>query len=127
MIFASRLKELRTEKGFTQRELAKIIGLSPNSICEWEKGRCEPSIESLKALSLLFECSIDHLTGNTDDFGNITIKNPPTEKLSAEDKELLEYFHTLTKSEKIQVTEYTRYLSERGESQKKPVRKNKLA
>ena len=37
MDFTTRLKELRTEKGFTQKDLAKKLNLTPNSICEWEK------------------------------------------------------------------------------------------
>ena len=73
MDFSMRLKELRTEKGYTQRELATLLSLSPNSICEWEKGRCQPSIECLKTLCELLECSSDYLLGQSDDFGNITI------------------------------------------------------
>lgn len=122
-----RLKELREEKDLTQNDVATAINTTRTNIGRWEKGLNEPTSGFIIQLANFFEVTTDYLLEREDDFGNITIKNPPTEKLSAEDKELLEYFHTLTKSEKIQVTEYTRYLSERGESQKKPVRKNKLA
>lgn len=64
MGFSQILKEMRLEKGFTQKQLAQKLNLSSNIVCEWEKGRCEPSIDTLKKLSLLFECSIDHLVND---------------------------------------------------------------
>ena len=42
--------------------------LSKNSICEYEKGRSEPNIDTLVKLSEIFDCSIDYLVGKTDDF-----------------------------------------------------------
>lgn len=96
MGFSNRLKELRTEEGFTQRELAMQLGLTPNSICEWEKGRCEPGIEQLKKLSALFECSIDYLTENSDDFGIISIKKEnPVPALSPDEMDLIKDYRAL--------------------------------
>lgn len=63
MSFPQILKEMRLEKGFTQKQLAQLLNLSSNIVCEWEKGRCEPSIDTLKRLSTLFDCSIDYLVG----------------------------------------------------------------
>lgn len=63
MGFPQILKEMRLEKGFTQKQLAQLLNLSSNIVCEWEKGRCEPSIDTLKRLSTLFDCSIDYLVG----------------------------------------------------------------
>ncbi len=122
-----RLKECRIEKQLNQKEVAKKLNITQQTYSDYETGRTNPDIDSLIKIANILGVTADYLLGREDDFGNITIKNSPAEKLSAEDKELLEYFHSLTKSEKLQVTEYTRYLSERGESQKKPVRKNKLA
>ena len=95
MGFCHRLKELRIEKNLTQKELASYLSLSPNSICEWEKGRCEPGIEQLKKLSALFECSIDFLTENADDFGNVVI-NGESSALTSKEKKLLEDFRALS-------------------------------
>lgn len=120
MGFSNKLKELRTEKNFTQKELALFLGLSSNSICEWEKGRCEPGIEQLKKLSALFECSIDYLADNADDFGNITInKAPLTNNLPTEEQKLLDDFRSLPRAERAQATEYVHYLAERFGSTKK--------
>lgn len=92
MSFSNRLRELRLENNFTQKELASRLGLSSNIICEWEKGRCSPSIESLKILSTLFECSIDYLLGVSDDFGNITVYQTTDNlhSLSADEQRLID-------------------------------------
>lgn len=68
MDFKGNLKELRIEKNFTQKELATYLNMSKNVVCEWEKGRSEPSIDNLKKLSAIFECSIDFLLGESDEY-----------------------------------------------------------
>ncbi|MDE5943807.1 MAG: helix-turn-helix domain-containing protein, partial [Clostridia bacterium] len=69
MGFAERLKELRNENQCTQKKLAAFLGLTPNTICEWEKNRSEPSIETIVKLSSFFEVSAGYLLGLEDDFG----------------------------------------------------------
>ena len=68
-IFAIRLKELRLEKGLTQKGLAHAIGTTDDSIFSWEKGRSQPSFETLKTLCLFFEVSSDYLIGLEDEMG----------------------------------------------------------
>ena len=63
MDFKTRFKELRTEKGVTQIEIAKKMNMSKMAISHWEKGNSEPSIEQLKLLAEYFDVSIDYLVG----------------------------------------------------------------
>jgi len=65
-IFAVRLKELRTEKGCTQKQLASAINTTDDSIFSWEKGRSQPSFDALRALCKYFEVSSDYLLGLED-------------------------------------------------------------
>ena len=95
MQYSVRLKDLRLEKKLTQKELALLLNLTSNSICEWEKGRSSPGIESLKKLSEIFECSIDYLVGNSDDFGVISIKNEISAELTPDEQELLTNYRSL--------------------------------
>ena len=96
MGYSERIKDLRTEKGLTQKELASQLQLSANSICEWEKGRCSPGIEHLIQLSKIFECSIDYIVGNSDDFGVISLQpKSTTSSLSADEQELLNDYRAL--------------------------------
>ena len=50
-MFAERLKQLRKEKGMTQIDLAKAIGVSNGTVAMWETGRRKPSFELLEKLS----------------------------------------------------------------------------
>lgn len=57
------LKTLRLENNLTQEEVAKRIGTSRSNIANYENENNMPSIEVLKKLSKLFNCSLDYLTG----------------------------------------------------------------
>lgn len=58
-----RLKELRIKNGYSQRMVAKQLGVSPSIISGYETGERTPSVEVLLALSYLYRCSTDYLLG----------------------------------------------------------------
>lgn len=62
MYFSVRLKKLRTEKGLSQEELAKMLNISRTSVTNYELGRNKASAEILSKLSEIFNCSLDYLT-----------------------------------------------------------------
>lgn len=66
-IFSERLKELRKEKGLTQKELAQRILQSPTAIVYWEQNKHEPSASALKKICKFFDVSADYLLGIIDD------------------------------------------------------------
>ncbi len=45
MNLTNQLKELRTEKGFTQEALAKMVGVTRQTIIAIEKGKFVPSVK----------------------------------------------------------------------------------
>ncbi|WP_312047790.1 helix-turn-helix domain-containing protein [Anaerotignum sp.] len=59
------IKTLRAEKGLTQSQLAKEVGVSPGNIGDWEIGRSKPGYIALAALSQYFGVSSDYLLGLT--------------------------------------------------------------
>ena len=63
-----RLKELRLERGLTQKQVADYLGISDRGYGYYEAGRREPSIECLKKLCDLFEVSADYLIGRSDSY-----------------------------------------------------------
>ncbi|AYG01319.1 helix-turn-helix domain-containing protein [Lactococcus allomyrinae] len=63
-IFAERLKELRTAKKLTQKEIAEKLGVKQNSYSDWENGKREPNFKRLAILATEFETSIDYLMGS---------------------------------------------------------------
>jgi transcriptional regulator with XRE-family HTH domain len=55
------IKELRTEKGLTQLEVAYRIGVTPLSVSNWERGVSVPTVVKLRALAELFGVSSDDI------------------------------------------------------------------
>ena len=56
-----RLKELRTERGATQKEVAEFICCSPLVYSRYEREEREPDIDTLCKLADFFNVSIDYL------------------------------------------------------------------
>jgi transcriptional regulator with XRE-family HTH domain len=55
------IKALRIEKGLTQPQLAKIIGVSKGMISIWENNINEPKATYLKALASALDVTVDQL------------------------------------------------------------------
>ena len=58
------LFKLRTEKGFSQDELAEKVFVTRQAVSRWENGETTPNTETLKLLSRLFDVSINTLLGS---------------------------------------------------------------
>lgn len=65
--YSIRIRELRIDKGWTQKEFASVLMTTNSSVCDWERGRTEPSIDNLIKMSEVFETSIDYIVGKKDD------------------------------------------------------------
>lgn len=61
MIFSERLKQLRKQSPYTQKQLAEILGMEPNAYQLYEYGKREPSIAKLLLLAVTFNVSLDDL------------------------------------------------------------------
>lgn len=61
MAFPEKLKALRLENGLTQDELGEKLYLSRPSISNYEIGKNEPTIETIIAVSDLFNVTADEL------------------------------------------------------------------
>ncbi len=55
------LKQLRMSKKLTQKQLAERLGVKRTTICMWETGNSSPSLEILKKIAQVLNCSIDEL------------------------------------------------------------------
>ncbi len=60
-LFKERLSEARKEKGFTQAELARRLGVTAQAVSKWERGNAFPDIELLDGISTVLDCSLDYL------------------------------------------------------------------
>ena len=57
------IKELREQRGMTQKELAEKMQVSFQTISKWENGVNMPDITNIPKLADLFEVSADVLLG----------------------------------------------------------------
>lgn len=58
-----RLREMREKYMYSQRDVAKLLRVSPSLISGYETGERTPSVEVLFRLSYLYKCSVDYLLG----------------------------------------------------------------
>lgn len=66
MKISDRIKKLRELRGFSQVDLAQIIGVDVNTIWRWENGRSSP-VRSIQKLAQALDTSTGYLLGETDD------------------------------------------------------------
>ena len=62
----SRMKNLREDKDWTQREMAEMLHISRSSYSAYENGTNAFPIEILKSLATLYNTSVDYLLELTD-------------------------------------------------------------
>ena len=66
-IFSDSLKQKRKERGWTQKELAKQVNRSLDTVKSWESGRTKnPDRESMKKLCLRLHTTEEYLLGGED-------------------------------------------------------------
>lgn len=65
-MLGERLRELRTEAGLSQGQLADILSLHKSTISLYEHGRREPDAETMQTIAAYFHVSVDYLLGRTD-------------------------------------------------------------
>lgn len=86
-IFQERLKALREQHGFDQKDMAEKLNISSSAYGFYEQGRNEPSLESLKNLSETFNVTTDYLLGLSNDEKQPVVYKLPN-KITLSEKEL---------------------------------------
>lgn len=61
MEIGSKLKKARSEKGLTQEQTADVLGVSRQTISNWENNKSYPDIISVIKMSEIYSISLDHL------------------------------------------------------------------
>jgi len=59
----NQIKEIRSQRGFKQADLAKILNVSQGTLSNWERGEHDPDSDSLIKLSDLLGVTTDALLG----------------------------------------------------------------
>lgn len=60
------VKEIMEDKGFRNVEqFSKAVGIYPNAVDRWLKGKYQPNVKSIVRLADYYACSTDYLFGLT--------------------------------------------------------------
>lgn len=62
--FGAVLKDLRKQKGYTQKRLAEVLNVSETTISKYESNTATPPFETVRAIAAWFNISLDSLSGN---------------------------------------------------------------
>ena len=62
--FGNTLRELRNKKGYTQAQVAKLLGVDRTTYTKYETGQTEPDIGPLKQIAKLFDVDYNTILDN---------------------------------------------------------------
>lgn len=94
-MLGDKIKNLRTDKGMFQKDLAEKVGCSVQAISSYEKGQKKPKVETLEKIASALNVTTDYLIGNEDTISKLERDFPEgvfllrkaSETLSDSDKE----------------------------------------
>lgn len=110
------LKKSRESKGFTQNQVAEILGISDGTYKNYEQGKREPNGDMIVKLANLYNVTTDYLLGRDDTSPN------PVEMLSNDklEQSLIDGYFKLPKEVRIKILEMIVEAVERMQQEKAP-------
>ncbi len=61
MSFSEKLKQARIKSGYTQQQVADLMGITNSTYCGYEIGKRQPDVAKIKMLSKILNTSGDYL------------------------------------------------------------------
>lgn len=107
------LKELRLEHGLKRSELAREIGINPNTLANYEKGARQASYETLIAIADYFNVTLDELLEREEKPGLPRAFGGNPARLNGDEKRILAEYRRLPPEDKARVKDYLQILAER--------------
>lgn len=65
MDFGQRFRDARKQNGYTQQQIADLLGIEQSNISDWENNISRPEYENLIALAKLYGETLESLLGIT--------------------------------------------------------------
>ena len=93
-VFSKNLLRYIERSDKTQRELAKAVGVSPSTICDWTRGRAYPRMDKLQKLADYFGISKSDLVEDV-----YVAKDSVSEK----EQEIIDLFHKIPEEKRESV------------------------
>ena len=96
-----RIKALRKAFGISQTKLGEVCGLTKATISQYENGKREPDIATMKKIAAYFGCTVDHLLGIDDDGQRVYTK---------EEQEMISLLEQLNEKELAELDTFVDFL-----------------
>ena len=65
----TRLKLARLKAGYSQKDLADRVGVTPGSVSQWEVGRTFPSVKKLVKLADILNITVEEVINGNEKVG----------------------------------------------------------
>ncbi len=92
-VICEKIRYYREKRGIEQKEIAEKLGITGNSVSNWETGRSRPDVNLLPAI-----CSVLNIT-----FYELFDLDDPESYITTEQKELMEKYSSLSKGHQYAV------------------------
>lgn len=112
-----KIKEARESAGYTQKELAAIIGVAPNTFHGYESGKHDPKSDYLQKIASACDVTVDFLLGITDAPNAKTPANGERDRYA---DIVVKVMSGLTEEEKQQIVDYAKLHEAARRSSKEP-------
>lgn len=104
VLFGDRLKSLRNNRGLSQMDFSKQIGISKSAVNMYERGEREPSFEILETIADYFNVDLDYLIGKSEIPNRSHIPAPvPSPALAPDEEDLLHKYRALDYAGKLRI------------------------
>jgi Predicted transcriptional regulators len=87
MDIAGRLQELRKKAGYSQEQVAELLGLSRQAVSKWESGQGKPDIDNIVKLTEVYHVSADYILFGKEK--EVMVSMPEKKELSHEYKKAI--------------------------------------
>lgn len=61
-----RIRDIRIDRGLTQKDIADIVNVKQNTYCQYEIGALNYPLDAVVKLAQYYNVSVDYLVGLTD-------------------------------------------------------------
>ncbi|WOC33428.1 MULTISPECIES: helix-turn-helix domain-containing protein [Caproicibacterium] len=103
----NRVRELRQEKGISQKELANMLQVQNSAISKYETGRVALSDQTIRKLTAIFDVSSDYLLGISNKRNESALKG---QTLSPAQQELLNVVKDFSSEEIKKIQDFAKFV-----------------
>ncbi|MCI9575424.1 MAG: helix-turn-helix transcriptional regulator [Clostridiales bacterium] len=111
-----RLRQLRKERGFTQQQIANVLGINRSTYSYYETGFTSPDIPTLLILVKIFHVTLEEFF-QFDANENTEKKNCSTD-LQKKEQQIICYYRTLPQTKQSELLEFAEFLAQQNKKER---------